>query len=120
VTLEEVLHHFQTLERDPLRPDRLSVLLDLSEEESLPKTNELYSVVHEIGRIRDNVVFDACAILAPRDALFGMMRMFEMLAEGLFRVTGTFRSADAAEAWLISQSASSDKKPASDKDEREA
>ena len=46
---------------------------------------------------------NACAILACRDALFGMMRMFEVLAQDSFRVTRTFRTATEAEAWLVSQ-----------------
>jgi len=34
-------------------------------------------------------------------ALFGMMRMFEVLAEESFRVTRTFRITTDAEAWLV-------------------
>ena len=103
VTLEEVVDHFRTLERDPKRPERLAVFLDLSEADSLPETNQLYSVVEALRQIRGHVHFDACAILASRDALFGMMRMFEVFAEDVFRVTGTFRTAGEAEAWLGSQ-----------------
>jgi hypothetical protein len=51
------------------------------------------------------------AILAHRDALFGMMRMFEALAEQYFRVMQTFRVATDAEAWLISQQSRADHNP---------
>jgi hypothetical protein len=91
------------LEQDPKRPERLAVFLDLSEADSLPETHQLHSVVEALNRIRGQVHFDACAILATRDVLFGMMRMFEVFAEHLFRVTGTFRTAGEAEAWLKSQ-----------------
>ena len=63
----------------------------------------LPTVVNELKRIRGKIRFNACAILACRDALFGMMRMFEVLAEDSFRVTRTFRTATEAETWLVSQ-----------------
>jgi hypothetical protein len=54
-------------------------------------------------RIRGQVRFGACAILASRDALIGMMRVFEVMAEECFRATCTFRGASEAEAWLVWQ-----------------
>ena len=107
VTLDEVIDHFGLLERDPKCPNHLDVLLDLSETTSLPKTDQLKAVSSEIGRIRKSVRFDACAIVACRDALFGMARMFEVLAEDLFRVTRVLRTLDEAEKWLDSQRGSS-------------
>ena len=108
VTLQEVMDHFQCLSRDPNRPQRLDVFLDLSEAESLPDTRQIFLVVSELKRMRGEVRFDACAILAGRDALFGMMRVFEALAEECFRSTRTFRVAAEAEAWLSSQPASTE------------
>jgi hypothetical protein len=110
VTLQEVIDHFRALEQDLQRPESPDVLLDLSEVESLPETSQLSIVVSELKRICAKIRFDACAILASRDALFGMMRMFEALAEECFRVTRTFRIAREAEAWLVSQQ--SERKPA--------
>ena len=78
------------------------MLLDLSEASSLPETRQLLVVTTELKKIRSKVSFDACAILASRPSLFGMMRMFEVLAEELFRVTRIFQSATEAEAWLSS------------------
>jgi hypothetical protein len=49
------------------------------------------------------VRFHACAILVCGDALFGMMRVFEVQGEPFFRATRTFRIAKEAEAWLASQ-----------------
>jgi hypothetical protein len=103
LTLQEVVEHFKDLERDPECPQHADVFLDLSEVSSLPETRQLSVVVTEMKKIRPKVRFEACAIVASRHALFGMMRMFEALAEELFRVTGTFRIATEAEAWLASQ-----------------
>lgn len=111
VTLQEVIDHFRTLEQDPECPERPDVFLDLSGVDSLPETPQLSTVIAELERIRPKVRFEACAILASRDALFGMMRMFEALAENLFRVTCTFRIATEAEAWLGSQHSLDEHKP---------
>ena len=111
VTLQEVIDHFRTLEKDPDCPDLLDVFLDLSEVDSLPETRQVSIVINEMKRIRGQVRFGACAIVASRDALIGMMRMFEVMAEVCFRVTCTFRSANEAEAWLASQQSLADHKP---------
>src|SRR5215813_5845170 len=103
VTLDEVIEHFGALEQDPECPDHLDVLLDLSETTSKPNADQLKAVSNEIGRIRKRVRFDACAIVACQDALFGMARMFEVFAEDRFRATRVFRALDEAEKWLDSQ-----------------
>jgi hypothetical protein len=103
LTLKEVIDHFRILEQDPQCPERTDVFLDLSEVDSLPETSQIGTVVFAMERSRARVRFDACAIVASGDALFGMMRMFEVQAAGLFRVTCTFRIAVEAEAWLGSQ-----------------
>ena len=38
---DEVIDHFQQLAHDPNCPDRLDVLLDLSEETTIPQSREL-------------------------------------------------------------------------------
>lgn len=103
LTLAEVVGHFRELGQDPARPDHPRVFLDLSDVDSLPGPSQLGTVIQEMDRIQ--VRFDACAILATRDAMFGMMRMFEAMGEKYFRVTRTFRVASEAEAWLASQQA---------------
>jgi hypothetical protein len=109
VTLREVIDHLRTLEQDPQCPERADVLLDLTEVESLPETPQISTVIHELRRIRAKRRFDACAILASSDALFGMMRMFEAQAEEFFRVTRTFRIAAEAEAWLEAQQSAAER-----------
>jgi hypothetical protein len=77
----------------------------------LPETPQVSAVVLELKKIRAKVRFEACAILASHNALFGIMRMFEVLAEELFRVTRTFRIAAEAEACLVSQQSLAEHKP---------
>ncbi|HWZ84016.1 MAG TPA: STAS/SEC14 domain-containing protein [Terriglobales bacterium] len=103
LTLPEIIEHFQALERDPECPAQLDVFLDCSEVTSLPETRQISAVVTQLKRVQPRVRFDACAIVASHHALFGMMRMFEALAEEVFRVTRTFPSASEAEAWLALQ-----------------
>ena len=103
VTLAEVLDHFRVLEHDPDCVEYLDVLLDLGETNSVPEPRQIQAVLHEVEKIQKKVRFDACAIVAVRDALFGMMRMFETLAERYFRVTHVFRATDEAEIWLVLQ-----------------
>jgi hypothetical protein len=59
----------------PRLPDAL-VLLDLRHETSLPESQEMRIVAYEISRVRERVAFGTCAVVACRDALFGMLRMF--------------------------------------------
>src|SRR5271169_1926514 len=92
VTLAEVVEHFRELGRDPECAGHLDVLLDLSETNTVPKTSEIQAIPYEIARIREKVQFEACAIVAVSDPLFGMLRMFEVLAERFFRVIHVFRS----------------------------
>ena len=103
LTFAEVVNHFQELERDPNCAEHLDVLLDLSEVNSLPDTGQLRAVSYEIRKLQAKVRFDACAVVADRDALFGMLRMFEVMVENYFRLFRVFRVAAEAEAWLLSQ-----------------
>lgn len=103
VTLAEVIEHFRMLERDPDCRDRLDVFLDLSETSSLPASGQISAVADEIKRIQKRVRFSACAVVAQRDALFGMLRMFEVIADQYFHAIRVFRASAEAEAWLQSQ-----------------
>ena len=108
VTLDEVIDHFRTLQQDP--DCRItSMFLDLSEVDSLPGTGQISTVINEVKKLRGRVRFGACAILATRDALVGMMRVFEVMGEEYFRVMRTFRVANEAEAWLVSQQSLADR-----------
>jgi len=100
VTLEEVLGHFLELEADPSLPDRLDVFLDLDKMTSLPESDQLRDVARAVDRLRAKVEWGSCAILATRDGVFGISRMFEVFAEGLFARTCVFRTREEAERWL--------------------
>ena len=100
VTLQEVVDHFRQLAIDPESPEYLDVLLDLSEETSLPASGQLQSVAYEIKRIRQKVRFGLCAVVAEKDALYGMLRVFQVIAQEYFRAIGVFRTGEEAEVWL--------------------
>jgi hypothetical protein len=107
VTLADVVDHFRELERDPDCAGTLDVLLDLSETNTVPEAREIQAIPFELARIRDKVRFGACAIVATKDALFGMLRMFEVVAERFFRAIHVFRTRAEAETWLVAERQSS-------------
>jgi hypothetical protein len=102
VDLRQVVAHFQALRDDPACAARLDVLLDVSETESAPESAELGTVVAEVAAVRQKVQFGMCAIVATRDSMFGMMRMFEVFASRYFRAIRVFREVGEAKAWLAS------------------
>ena len=103
VTIEEVIEHFRELERDPDGAGLLDVLLDLTEQTSIPKKEYLHQITREIGRIREKVRFGICAVAAGSDVLFGMLRMFEVFAENQFQEIRVFRTVSEAAAWLAAR-----------------
>jgi hypothetical protein len=98
-----VIEHFRELYRDPVCSGHLDVLLDVSQADTLPEPGQFGPINAELGAIRDKVRFGLCAIVATRDAMFGMMRMFEVLARPYFLGTRVFRASSDPEAWLVSQ-----------------
>ena len=56
------------------------------------------------GASLEDLVFGACAIVADREVVFGMARMFEVLARGHFAAIRTFRREADGEQWLDSGS----------------
>jgi hypothetical protein len=103
VTFAEVVDHFRALRQDPNCPACLDVLLDLTKITSIPSSDQLQAVSRVIGGVQETVRFDGCAIAASTDVLFGMSRMFEVLARESFRATCVFRTVDEAEAWLLAR-----------------
>jgi hypothetical protein len=79
------------------------VLLDVREAKSLPESNQLRIVNSILATVRARVEFGICAIVANRDGMFGMMRMFAVFAEENFRAIRVFREAAEAEEWLTTQ-----------------
>ena len=100
VTLDEVTGHLRALEVDPLFQRPMDVLLDLTACTSLPNRNQLAGVAHQLSRLGGRERFVRCAIVAARTAMYGMTRMFEVLAEEQFAATHTFQTRREAEVWL--------------------
>ena len=103
VTLAEVVAHFQELAADPACPNFLDVLLDLRTIESLPHSGQLDAVTRAVRKVQSKVRFGVCAIVVERDAVFGVFRMFEVMAQDHFTAIRVFLAAAPAEAWLASQ-----------------
>ena len=104
-TFAEVVDHFRALMRDPHCSGSLDVLLDLREVSALPTPNQLREVSAEIEWVGSKVQFGACAVVATRDVLYGLSRVFEAVAAERFRRMHVFRTATEAEEWLRSPSA---------------
>lgn len=103
VSLKNIIEHFRKLADDPDCAGHLDVLLDVHEVDSLPESKQLRVVNSHIASIRAKVEFGICAIVANRDAMFGMMRMFAVFAEENFRAIRVFRETSEAEEWLTLQ-----------------
>jgi len=108
VTPEEVNDHFRDLACDPERPEELNVLLDLTEVTSIPEPGQVRGVGITLKKYRSILKFNACAIVAHSDVLFGMMRMFEVFARDSFVISHVFRSTAEAEVWLAAQERKTD------------
>jgi hypothetical protein len=102
LTFTEVIEHFRTLKEDPACTGHLDVLLDVSGADTLPLTSQMGPISAELDAVRAKVQFGLCAIIATRDAMFGMMRVFEVIAASYFRAIRVFRDAAEAQAWLDS------------------
>ena len=102
-TIEEVIGHFETLVQDPDCPERLDVLLDLSEVASIPESEQLWTISDKIAETLIRVQFGRCAIVAIRPVLFGMMRMFQAFAEDHFSGVCVFKNEDEARNWLAKE-----------------
>lgn len=103
VTIDEVRDHFRQLVKDPDRPDCLDVFLDLRDITSTPSAEDIREAGNTIARLPSTVRFGVCAIVAQRDALYGMSRMFSVFVERFFTAITAFRSVPEAEAWLQAQ-----------------
>ncbi len=68
----EVMDHFRQLKVDPACCGRMDVLLDVSNADSLPESNQIGAVGTALGAIRPKVQFEACGIVAAKDAMFGI------------------------------------------------
>jgi hypothetical protein len=100
VTLSEVHQHFAELARACPSGRHFTVLLDLSACTSLPDFEQLRSVVSHIDASVGRDRFDRCAIVASRELLYGLLRVFEVMADGRFSAIRVFRTEKDATEWL--------------------
>ena len=100
VTVGEVVQHFRELARVWPDVDRLDVLLDLTEQTSLPTVTELETVAAEIEIQIGPHRFGRCAVITDRDLVYESMQMFEVLVNRLFDEIRVFRNAENAVTWL--------------------
>ena len=100
VTLAEVHEHFEELARVWPRVDRLDVLLDLTEQTSLPGLRDLEEVAFKIEAEIGPRQFGRCAVVTEQD-LHQSMQMFEVLVGRLFDAIEIFRTPSAALVWLV-------------------
>ena len=101
VTLAEVKEHFRELARDWPPVDKLDVLLDLTEETSLPTLRDLEEVATEIDAQIGPLRFGRCAVVTEQEHLFKSMAMFEVLAGRYFDAVQIFHTPPAAVVWLV-------------------
>ena len=111
LTFADVMDHFRQLGADPACVGRLDVLLDVSDADLLPESSQIGAVGAAVSSIRKKVQFGACGIVAVSDAMFGMMRMFEVHAGDYFSVIQVFRNTAEAKAWLALQKTSPQQYP---------
>lgn len=100
VTADQVASHLEELDGRLDPGVRFDVLLDLGGCTSLPTSEQLRAIAAQLGQLGGRHRFGRCAIVARRDALFGMTRMFEVFAQEQFAETRAFRAADEAKEWL--------------------
>jgi hypothetical protein len=100
VTLAEVREHFQELARVWPPVDRLDVLLDLTEQTSLPTLGDLEKVATEVDEQIGARRFGRCAVVTAQN-LHAPMQMFEVLVGTLFDAIEIFPTPFAALVWLL-------------------
>ena len=84
-------------------PNPLNVFLDVRELTALPTADEVLRVKDYLFSLRGKVTFGCCAVLADRDAMFGMARMWGVFVEDMFAAVSIFRLAAEATEWFDGQ-----------------
>ena len=107
LTFAEVLDNIRGLKVDPACQGRLHALVDLSTADLVMDGDQLRIALAELNTLRPRTQFDMLALVATRDAMYGMMRMFEVIAAPYFGTIRVFRVVSEAEAWLASPSGES-------------
>ena len=70
--------------------------------QSVPESDQLRSVAREVEILGQKVEWGSCVIVANRDLLFGMSRVFHAFVESHFANSNVVRDLEEAERWLAS------------------
>jgi hypothetical protein len=98
VTFDDILAHLDTEQRDrnldqPELIDARGAIADLT-------TAQIRTLVQRAANMMRLVDLGPTAIVTNSDVVFGMARMYSLLAEGVGVVAEVFRDLDAATRWL--------------------
>ena len=104
--LDEVVRAVEALLGDPGLEPGTKILSDHSGLEEIATTSLVKSVVPLLERLAERLGPFRCAVLAPRDASYGMARMAGMMAEWTRAEVCAFRTLDQAEEWLLQRPSS--------------
>jgi len=100
VTFEQVMAHFDSLERDPRRQGVMDVVLDLRHITSTPETSHLRQVAERMEAGESAIQYGRCAIVAVEPEHVGMARLFAEFARSRFASATVVATIDEAERWL--------------------
>lgn len=102
MTFDEVINNFRALRVDPDCSGHMDSLVNLTAADLLLNSNQLRLATLEIKALMARAQFDRLAIVADRDAMYGMMRVFQVFASEQIAVIRVFRKLSEAESWLQS------------------
>lgn len=102
VSLTDVVGHFRELLNDATVGIHANLLLDLRNQTSVPMIDQLAIVTEAMERIALELRFSRCAVLADRERVYGLARMFQAMAGKMFQAIEVFADAAIAESWLAS------------------
>jgi hypothetical protein len=100
VTFEQVMAHFDALERDPRRRGVMDVVLDVRNVTSMPETSQLRQVAERMEAGHAALQYGRCAIVAVEPEHIGMAKLFAQFARNRFADSRVVPTMDDAERWL--------------------
>ena len=103
VTFQEVMDHYDALEKDPRRVGMMDVLLDLRGLTSTPETGQLRRAAKRIEPEQTSLQYRACAIVATDPAAVSTGKLFAVFARERFRATTVVSTIEEADRWLRQQ-----------------
>jgi hypothetical protein len=100
VTVADVRAYLGAVRSDPAYRAGMSTLIDCRNVTTLLSSEELRIIAADIQHLTTSRARGRCAILAPSEAGFGLLRMYEAYSEGAPVEVRAFRERDEAMEWL--------------------